>query len=229
MFPRAVSLGRTKPFPPEPDYRRADREKMVATQVRGIGVTDERVLAAMRAVPRHLFVAPEYLESAYDDNALPIAHDQTISAPDIVGYMSQAVRAGPGAKVLDIGTGSGYQAAVLAEMGCRVFSIEIVEPLAREAAKRLSDLGYDGVTVRAGDGYAGWPEEAPFDGIVLAAAPDHVPRPLVDQLKPGGRLVLPVGPEGAVQKMVILTKRPDGGVDREETLAVRFVPMTRAK
>lgn len=226
LFPAPPPL-RTRPFPEESDYRRRDREAMVERQLSAIGVTDPRVLAAMGVVPRHLFVPAEFVESSYDDTPLPIGHGQTISAPDIVGWMSQAVAVSPGDRVLDIGTGSGYQAAVLAEMGCRVFSMELLQPLADEATKRLHDLGYGGVTVRCGDGYAGWPEEAPFDAILVAAAPEEVPPALVQQLKIGGRLVLPVGPEGTIQRMVTLKKRPDGGVDREETLAVRFVPMVK--
>jgi protein-L-isoaspartate(D-aspartate) O-methyltransferase len=226
LFPAPPPV-RTRPFPEEPEYRRRDREAMVEHQLRAIGVTDPRVLAAMGAVPRHLFVPAEFVESSYDDTPLPIGHGQTISAPDIVGWMSQAVAVSPGDRVLDIGTGSGYQAAVLAEMGCRVFSMELLQPLADAATKRLQELGYAGVTVRCGDGYAGWPEEAPFDAILVAAAPEEVPQALVQQLKIGGRLVLPVGPQGTAQRMVTLTKRSDGGVDREETLAVRFVPMVK--
>ncbi len=224
-FP-AAAPPRDREFPPEPEFRRTDREAMVERQLKAIGVTDARVLDAMGKVPRHLFVPKEFIESAYDDTPLPIGHEQTISAPDIVGYMSQALGVGEGDRVLEVGTGSGYQAAVLAEMGCRVFTIEIVPPLAASAETRLRDLGYTRATVRCGDGYAGWPEEAPFDGILVAAAPEHVPQPLVDQLRPGARLVLPVGPRGETQRMVILTRRPDGTVDRQETLAVRFVPLT---
>ena len=218
---------RTRAFPPDPPGLAARREAMVEEQLRAIGVTDPRVLEAMAEVPRHLFVPPHLAARAYDDTPLPIGHGQTISAPDVVGYMSQALRAAKGDRVLDIGTGSGYQAAVLAEMGCRVFSIEILEPLAAEAKSRLERLSYSSITVRAGDGWAGWPEEAPFDGILCAAAPEQVPEPLLAQLKPGARLVIPVGPEGRIQRLLVLQKRADGGVDREETLAVRFVPMTR--
>jgi protein-L-isoaspartate(D-aspartate) O-methyltransferase len=200
---------------------------MVDRCLRAIGVTDPRVLRAMAAVPRHLFVPEDVRRSAYEDLALPIGHGQTISAPDVVGYMTQALQVDEGARVLDVGTGSGYQAAVLAETGCRVFSIEILRPLAEEAAARLKSLGYDRVTVRCGDGYLGWPEEAPFDGILVAAAPDHVPQALKDQLRPGANLVLPVGPPGKVQRLLVLTKREDGTVEERETLSVRFVPMTR--
>jgi protein-L-isoaspartate(D-aspartate) O-methyltransferase len=199
---------------------------MVEEQLRAIGVTDPRVLEAMGAVPRHLFVPPHFRSRAYGDTPLPIGHGQTISAPDVVGFMTQALRVKAGDRVLDVGTGSGYQAAVLGELGCRVFSIEILEPLAREAGARLADLGYGWVTVRHGDGWLGWPEEAPFDGILVAAAPDHVPPALLAQLKPGARLVIPVGPEGGVQSLKILEKRADGTVDEEDALPVRFVPMT---
>ncbi len=195
--------------------------------LKAIGVVDPAVLRSMGRVPRHLFVPGRFRDRAYEDTPLPIGHGQTISAPDVVGYMTQALGVKSGGKVLDVGTGSGYQAAVLADLGCRVFSIEILQPLADEARRRLADLKYASVTVRAGDGYLGWPEEAPFDGILVAAAPDHVPKPLVEQLKPGARLVLPVGPQGGVQSLLVLTKREDGTVDEEETLPVRFVPLVR--
>lgn len=225
--PGATRPFRPRPFPADPPGAARAREEMVERDLRAIGVTDTRVLEAMRVVPRHLFVPPRFVPSAYEDTPLPIGHGQTISAPDVVGYMTQALRVEEGAKVLDVGTGSGYQAAVLAEMGCRVLSIEILEPLATEAKARLERLSYASVSVRAGDGYLGWPEEAPFDGILVAAAPDHVPKPLVDQLRPGARLVLPVGPEGEVQRLLVLTRREDGTVEELETLSVRFVPMTR--
>ena len=196
---------------------------MVQTQIAARGIRDERVLAAMRRVPRHLFVDPADVAEAYDDHPLPIGHDQTISQPYIVAIMSELARVRPGARVLEVGTGSGYQAAVLAEMGATVWTIEIVEPLASSARDRLRRLGYRNVTVRAGDGYRGWPEHAPFDAIVVTAAPPEIPQPLKDQLAVGGRLVVPVG-EG-VQDLVVLTRTADG-FDRETVEAVRFVPMT---
>jgi protein-L-isoaspartate(D-aspartate) O-methyltransferase len=181
------------------------------------------VLDALRAVPRHEFVPADQRALAYVDRALPIGHDQTISQPYVVAFMTQALAVEPGEKVLEIGTGSGYQAAVLAALGAEVFSIEIVEPLGRAAAVRLERLGYD-VAVRIGDGYRGWPEQAPFDAIILTAAPPEVPSPLLDQLKPGGRMVLPEG-EG-FQQLVLVTKDADGSVMRRSLLDVRFVPMT---
>lgn len=192
-----------------------------------IGVRDPAVLRAMAAVPRRLFVPEEERGSASGNAPLPIGHGQTISAPDVVGFMTQALGVGPGAKVLDVGTGSGYQAAVLAELGCRVFSVEIVPELARSAAERLRSLGYDRVVVREGDGRLGWPGEAPFDGIVVAAAAEEVPPALVEQLRPGARLVLPVGLPGRVQVLRIVSKGADGSVSHIDTLVVRFVPLTR--
>ena len=228
--PDEVDLRARPAFPgqdPQEGLLAKAREEMVQRSLRELGVTDARVLDAMRSVPRERFVPDALRHRAYDDTPLPIGEGQTISAPDVVGFMSQALKLQPGAKVLDVGTGSGYQAAVLETMGCRVFSIEILPGLAAAAATRLRSLGYERVRVRAGDGYLGWPDEAPFDAILVAAAPDHIPRPLVDQLKIGGRLVLPVGPDGGVQSLVLVTKREDGTVDEEEILAVRFVPMTR--
>ncbi|HEU4394734.1 MAG TPA: protein-L-isoaspartate(D-aspartate) O-methyltransferase [Planctomycetota bacterium] len=230
--PAGVDLRERPAFPgqdPRDGALARAREEMVQRSLRDIGVTDARVLDAMRAVPRERFVPDALRHRAYDDTPLPIGEGQTISAPDVVGFMSQALKVPAGAKVLDVGTGSGYQAAVLDAMGCRVFSIEILPGLAASAATRLKALGYERVRVRAGDGYLGWPEEAPFDAILVAAAPDHIPRPLVEQLKPGGRLILPVGPDGGVQSLVVVTKREDGTVEEEEVLAVRFVPMTREK
>ena len=178
---------------------------MVRDQIEARGIRDARVLEAMRQVPRHLFV-PETLRSqAYEDYPLPIGHDQTISQPYIVAYMSETLAVGPGRRVLEIGTGSGYQAAVLAEMGVEVYTVEIVEPLARTAARTLASLGYSTVHTRVGDGYGGWPEHAPFDAVIVTAAPDHVPKPLIEQLAVGGRLVIPVGGL-VVQQMTVITQ-----------------------
>jgi protein-L-isoaspartate(D-aspartate) O-methyltransferase len=178
----------------------------------------------MRQVPRHLFVPEQYRERSYADHPLPIGDGQTISQPYIVALMTELLRLRPGDRVLEIGTGSGYQAAVLAEITEHVYSIEIIEPLALRARATLRDLGYDSVRVRVGDGYRGWPEEAPFDAVIVTAAPDHVPGLLVDQLRVGRHLVIPVG--GEHQELLRLTKREDGSFDTERVLPVRFVPMT---
>ena len=199
------------------------RDNMVASQIERRGVTDPRVLEAMRRVPRHRFV-PQALESrAYDDTPLPIGDDQTISQPYVVAYMTAALQLGESGRVLEIGTGSGYQAAVLAEVAGEVFTIEIVPSLAERSATLLDELGYDNVTTRTGDGYRGWPEAAPFDAIIVTAAPDHVPPALVEQLQVGARLVIPVGQ--MFQELRIVTKTDDGSVV-ERDLPVRFVPMT---
>jgi protein-L-isoaspartate(D-aspartate) O-methyltransferase len=200
------------------------RERMVRETIAARGVRDSLVLAAMRTVPRHLFVPPAERSLAYGDHPLPIGEDQTISQPYIVAFMTELLDLRPGEKVLEIGTGSGYQAAVLAEITDHVYTIEIVEPLAKSAAARLEELGYDQVRVRAGDGYRGWPEAAPFDAIVVTAAPDHVPQPLVDQLAPGGRLVIPVGEQ--FQELKLIARDANGAITEESKLPVRFVPMT---
>lgn len=205
-----------------------ERQRMVDRQVAARGIDDRRVLEAMRRVPRHRLVPPEAAAFAYDDRPLSIGHGQTISQPYIVGLMTELARVGPGDRVLEIGTGSGYQAAVLAELAGHVYSIEIVEPLARQAAADLAELGYDNVSVRAGDGYAGWPEHAPFDAIIVTAAPAQVPAPLLEQLKPGGRLVVPVGPAWAMQRLTLIEKLEDGSLRTTNVAPVRFVPFTRA-
>jgi len=206
----------------EPAFARA-RAEMVATQIAARGVRDERTLAAMRKVPRHLFVPPALAGQAYEDHPLPIGHGQTISQPYIVAFMTEALALRGGESVLEVGTGSGYQAAVLAGIAAKVHTIEIVAPLAEEAKERLRRLGYDNVSVRAGDGYLGWPEAAPFDAIIVTAAAPRVPEPLKQQLKDGARLILPLGEEW--QELVVFTRR---GASFEETrvLPVRFVPMT---
>ena len=191
------------------------------------GVRDSTTLAAMRAVPRHEFVLPRDSARAYDDEPLPIGQDQTISQPYIVAFMTQALRPRPGLKVLEVGTGSGYQAAVLAQTGCKVYTVEIIRALADSARARLVRLGYTGIEVRHGDGYQGWPEVAPFDAIMLTAAPEQIPQELVRQLAPGGRLVAPVGSEHRAQKLVLLEKDRAGRVRRTDLLPVWFVPMRR--
>jgi len=187
---------------------------------------DQRVLAALRAVPRHEFVRPADRDLAYRNRPLPIGHGQTISQPYIVAIMTDLVEPRPGCVVLEVGTGSGYQAAVLGELCRKVFSIEIVEPLGLQARERLGRLGYDNVEVRIGDGYFGWPEHAPFDAIVVTAVASHVPPPLLKQLKPGGRMVLPVGTPFTTQQLVLVEKDPDGRVTTRQLLPVAFVPLT---
>ena len=187
------------------------------------------VEAAMRAVPRHEFVPDDLRGAAYSDQPLPIGFGQTISQPFIVALMSELLDVDPGAVVLEIGTGSGYQAAVLAELGMRVYSIEIVPELGRQAGDRLKRLSYLDVTTRVGDGYFGWLENAPFDGIVVTAAATHIPPPLVRQLKPGGRMVIPVGSPFLVQQLLLVTKNEDGRVQTRQLLPVRFVPLTRQR
>lgn len=198
---------------------------MVEEQIRARGVRDERVLEAMRSVPRHRFVPEEHRDEAYGDFPLPIGFNQTISQPYIVAFMTEALRIGPGARVLEVGTGSGYQAAVLGRIAAQVYTIEIVSPLAARSAALLAELGCANVHVKDGDGYAGWPEHAPFDAVIVTAAPDHVPPPLIDQLAMGGRLVIPVGV--IEQELRVLTKQPDGRLREEARMPVRFVPLTR--
>ncbi|HVS19813.1 MAG TPA: protein-L-isoaspartate(D-aspartate) O-methyltransferase, partial [Planctomycetota bacterium] len=212
--------------PMDDDSYAAARADMVERQVAARGIDDERVLAALRAVPRHRFVPAEFAREAYDDGPLPIGHGQTISQPYVVAFMTQIADLQPGERVLEVGTGSGYQAAVLAELGCEVWTVEIVQALAERAARDLREAGYTSVHVRAGDGYRGWPEHAPFDAIVVTAAPDHVPEPLLEQLAVGGRLVLPVGPQGWAGQEIVRITRTAEGYEREELLPVRFVPMT---
>ncbi|MBN1517643.1 protein-L-isoaspartate(D-aspartate) O-methyltransferase [Candidatus Sumerlaeota bacterium] len=205
------------------------RQDMVKQQIVRRGVKDARVLEVMRKVERHQFVPEKYRDEAYDDHPLPIGEGQTISQPYIVAYMTEQLKLKPEDKALEIGTGSGYQAAVLAELCAEVYTIEIVEPLGEEARERLARMGYDNVHVKIGDGYKGWPEHAPFDAIIVTAAPDHVPQPLLEQLKVGGRLIIPVG--SVEQELRVLTRLPDEKPDEirtseESVLPVRFVPMT---
>lgn len=230
--PMSIALWITFLLPPpvlpaeDPFYARA-RAVMVERQLMARDIDDPHVLGAMKAVRRHELVPPAQRSRAYADTPLPIGHDQTISQPYVVALMTQLAQVRPGMKVLDVGTGSGYQAAVLAHIVTpegRVYSVDIVCPLAERAEKDLGRLGYENVTVTCRDGWKGWPEHGPFDAIILAAAPAEVPPALVEQLKPGGRLVLPVGVGD--QTLVVVEKQPDGTVKRTETLPVRFVPMT---
>ena len=211
---------------PRFDERKGERHKMVEEGIRREGVTDQQVLEAMRHVPRHLFVPENYQQYAYQNRPLPIGHEQTISQPFIVGYMTQMLDLQEGEKVLEIGTGSGYQAAVLSEITPHVYTIEIVEPLGKQARALFDKLGYSTIKTRIGDGYKGWPEHAPFDAIILTAAPGEVPDPLIRQLKPGGVLAAPVGESGGPQMLTRITKTESGEIRREQKLPVRFVPMT---
>ena len=199
---------------------------MIQEQLVGAGrnITNARVLAVMEKVPRHEFVPEEYRDRAYDDRALPIGYDQTISQPYIVAFMTEQLDPKPTDRVLEIGTGSGYQAAVLAQLVAEVYTIEIIEPLAQRAEADLKRLGYTNIHVRAGDGYQGWPEAAPFDAIIVTCAPEKVPQPLVEQLKDGGRMIIPVGPMGD-QELVLLRKQGEQ-LEKRAVLPVRFVPMT---
>jgi protein-L-isoaspartate(D-aspartate) O-methyltransferase len=224
-LPTPRPLARATPTLP-PDDRREERLRMVERQIRARGVTDPRVLAAMEKVPRHQFVPDDVLDQAYNDYPLPIGYGQTISQPYIVAVMTELLQLKPGEKALEIGTGSGYQAAILAEITDRVYSIEIIPQLAERARATLDRMGYHYVVTRHGDGYWGWPEHAPFDAIIVTAAPDHVPQPLLQQLADGGRMVIPVGPPGGYQSLWLITRAGDeyrnfnwGGV--------AFVPLTR--
>lgn len=204
----------------------AARQRLV-DRLREQGIDDEAVLEAVGEVPRHEFVPERFSSRAYDNRALPIGSGQTISQPYVVALMTALLRVGEGDRVFEVGTGSGYQAAILAELGCTVYTIEIVPDLAASAARRLERLGYDRVHVREGDGYHGWPEEAPFDGVVVTAAPEKIPDPLVQQLRVGGRLVIPVGPQAGYQYLTLVQKLPGGEVRTERVIPVRFVPFVR--
>jgi len=223
---------------PRPDHKHLafgerveERAQMVTMQIEKpfdirTPVRDPNVLKAMRIVPRHAFVGPAEQRLAYADHPLPIGYDQTISQPYIVAFMTEALKLDPNDKVLEIGTGSGYQAAVCAEIAQEVYTIEIVEELAKSAKERVKKLGYPNVFVKAGDGYFGWPEKAPFDAIIGTAAAGRVPPPLLEQLKPGGRMILPYGSAYGFQYLLLITKDQKGNLHRENVMAVRFVPMT---
>jgi protein-L-isoaspartate(D-aspartate) O-methyltransferase len=201
------------------------RREMVATQIRARGIENPRVLAAMARVPRHEFMPMLVRRLAYGDHPVPIGHGQTISQPFIVAFMTEALNPAPADRVLEIGTGSGYQAAVLAELVAQVYTIEIVAPLGERARADLARLGYGNVLVRVGDGYEGWPEHAPFDAIIVTCSPEHVPQPLVDQLRDGGRMIIPVGEPNSGQELYLLEKQ-GAKVVKRAVLPVRFVPMT---
>ena len=206
-----------------PDFA-AQRRQMVQQQLVTRGITDQRVLAVMAKVPREEFVTPDSRAASYEDGPLAIGYAQTISQPYIVAFMTEQLRPKPSDRVLEVGTGSGYQAAILAELVSEVYSIEIVEPLAKNAEATLQRLGYKNVHLKIGDGYKGWPETAPFDAIIVTCAPDKVPQPLVDQLKDDGRMIIPVGDRFA-QQLYLLEKKNDQ-LKQSATLPVRFVPMT---
>jgi len=227
-FTGGGSIGDASPAPAQPvadDGFSNARKEMVEQHIQRAGVKDERVLQAMREVPRHRFVPEEQVGRAYDNRPLPIGFGQTISQPYVVGLMSELLDVQDGDKVLEIGTGSGYQGAVLAKLTDRVWSIEIIPELARRASSTLDNLGYR-VEVKQADGYFGWPEQGPFDGIIVTAAPDHMPQPLIQQLAEGGKLVVPVGPTGTYQTLWRVTKR-DGQIVSENITDVIFVPLVR--
>jgi len=213
---------------PQVDKYVAARNNMVKIQITDRGITNVATLRAMKKVPRHLFVSKEYENDAYGDYPLPIGYGQTISQPYIVAYMTEIVRPTEKKKALEIGTGSGYQAAVLAEIVDTVYTIEIIPELARESSARFKKLGYNNIIGKAGGGYNGWPEHAPFDIIVVTAAANEIPKPLIDQLAENGRLVIPVGEPGAIQELMLLVKK-NGKIEKERLTFVRFVPFRRSK
>lgn len=203
------------------------RKRMVEEQIAYRGVTDKGVLEAMGTVPRHLFVPEENRSSSYYDQPVPIGFGQTISQPYIVAFMTELLKLGKDDVVLEVGTGSGYQAAILSKLVKQVYTIEIIEGLGKEASRRLRAMSYNNVEVEIGDGYKGWPEHAPFDAIIVTAAAEHIPQPLVDQLKPGGRLIIPVGGVYEVQDLMLITKDVSSKVVKESIIPVRFVPLIR--
>jgi protein-L-isoaspartate(D-aspartate) O-methyltransferase len=219
--------------PPRPDHshpaftqRTKERNRLVKRWIKGHGVRDPNVLTAMRTVPRHEFVRPADSRRAYADQPIPIGLGQTISQPYIVAYMTESLKLRPDHKVLEVGTGSGYQAAVCAELAQEVYTIEIIEDLATSAKQRLKELGYANVSVKAADGYFGWPEHAPFDAVIVTCAAGFVPPPLIEQLKPNGRMIIPLGSPFGSQTLVLVTKDDEGNVRSKSVMPVRFVPMT---
>jgi protein-L-isoaspartate(D-aspartate) O-methyltransferase len=228
LLPEPVLLSQDRSHPGFSE-RVEEREQLVRTGIENYPyqpVSDPRVLEAMRRVPRHLFVPAEYRDLAYRNSPLYIGYEQTISQPFIVAHMSELLELKPGHRVLEIGTGSGYQAAVLGELCDHVYTMEIVAPLGRRAAKLLKELGYSQVQVRVGNGYEGWPQAAPFDRIIVTCAPEDIPQALQDQLKPGGLMVIPVGKQYGTQYMVVVTKDTKGRISQKRHYPVRFVPMT---
>ena len=226
LFAAIATAGCGQQIPTVADFV-AQRQGMVERQLQARGIKDERVLAAMAKVPREEFVPVDVRAEAYEDGPLPIGYDQTISQPYIVAFMTEKLRPRSSDRVLEIGSGSGYQAAILAELVADIYTIEIVEPLAKTAEATLQRLGYKNVHIKVGDGYKGWPEKAPFDAIIVTCAPENVPQPLTDQLKDGGRMIIPVG-ERFAQQLYLLEKR-NGQLKESVTLPVRFVPMKRSK
>jgi protein-L-isoaspartate(D-aspartate) O-methyltransferase len=211
-------------YSPQTDKFQTIRTDMVNDQIVKRGIRNPLTIKAMEKVPRHLFVSPELMDRAYEDNPLPIGHDQTISQPFIVAYMTEIAKPAKWKKVLEIGTGSGYQAAVLAEIVDTVYTIEIIPDLAKQATARLAKMGYKNIITKQGDGYKGWKEHAPFDIIMVTAADDHIPQPLLDQLAENGRLVMPIGSPSSAQQLVLATKK-GGKIEKRKLAMVRFVPL----
>jgi protein-L-isoaspartate(D-aspartate) O-methyltransferase len=225
----AVAAGSCSPVATQPgDPWRAARQRMVERQLAARGIKDGRVLAAMGKVPRHEFVPEARRAEAYDDRPLPIGQGQTISQPYVVAFMTEAICPRPGQRVLEVGTGSGYQAAVLAELVGEVYTVELLPELAAAAGKRLARLGYRNMHVKTGDGYLGWPDKGPFDAVVVTCGAKEMPRPLFEQLKPGGKMIIPLGEEGEEQTLRLVTKGPGGQREVKDLLPVRFVPLRRA-
>ncbi|HPW67620.1 MAG TPA: protein-L-isoaspartate(D-aspartate) O-methyltransferase [Salinivirgaceae bacterium] len=208
------------------DNRQSEREQMVQFQIQNRGISDKLVLDAFRNVERHKFVPDEYTSMAYEDTPLPIGYGQTISQPYIVAFMTESIKPQINMKVLEIGTGSGYQAAILAEIGCEVYSVEIVDELAKQATRVIESMNYSNVHIKSGDGYLGWEEHSPYDAIIVTAAPESIPAPLLEQLKNNGRLVIPVGPQYQTQNL-LLVEKVNGKVNSKVIAPVRFVPFIR--
>ena len=226
LFAAIATTGCSQQAPTAADFA-AQRQRMVEQQLKARGIKDERVLAAMAKVPREEFIPVDARADAYEDGPLPIGYEQTISQPYIVAFMTEQLRPKPGDRVLEIGSGSGYQAAILAELMAEIYTVEIVPALGKTAEATLKRLDYKNVHIKVGDGYKGWPEEAPFDAVIVTCAPEKVPQSLVDQLKDGGRMVIPVG-ERFAQQLYLLEKK-NGQLKESATLSVRFVPMQRKK